>query len=305
MGLELLRVLEHYDLLYNAVPSSGEQVIKIICPLHNESVPSMSVDLERGYFYCFGCGAKGSIVELISKLDGIDTLKAMQRLCKITGGKVFKNGESREEEEKRETKDRKKLLKDAHDFFYSLPKPSWNVITSHYMFDRGFTPKTLRHFDVRINQSSSYPVIIPYLEQGVFKGYVCRRVDSEEPKYLYNRGFTRRSTVAGYLEKGPVLIVEGIMDLMRAWQNGFKNACATLGWKCTSYQAKKISTYATVVISGLDNDDAGERGYQEHLKLFDGVPVYKFPFPKGFNGDIGDMDKRTFRKQVEKCLNKK
>src|SRR5438552_7651592 len=31
----------------------------VTCPFHNDRTPSLSVDLKKGFFYCFGCGVKG------------------------------------------------------------------------------------------------------------------------------------------------------------------------------------------------------------------------------------------------------
>ena len=31
-----------------------------LCPFHNEKTASFTVNLERGFFHCFGCGAGGT-----------------------------------------------------------------------------------------------------------------------------------------------------------------------------------------------------------------------------------------------------
>ena len=48
------------------------------CPFHNDRHPSMK--LNEDYFYCFGCGAKGDVIEFISKLFGITAMEAAQKL---------------------------------------------------------------------------------------------------------------------------------------------------------------------------------------------------------------------------------
>ena len=48
------------------------------CPFHNDRHPSMK--LNEDYFYCFGCGAKGDVIELTSKLFGITAMEAAQKL---------------------------------------------------------------------------------------------------------------------------------------------------------------------------------------------------------------------------------
>jgi DNA primase len=39
----------------------------ILCPFHNEKTPSCAVDYDKNYFYCFGCGATGTVDELKKK----------------------------------------------------------------------------------------------------------------------------------------------------------------------------------------------------------------------------------------------
>ena len=37
------------------------------CPFHNDRHPSMK--LNEDYFYCFGCGAKGDVIEWSAETD--------------------------------------------------------------------------------------------------------------------------------------------------------------------------------------------------------------------------------------------
>lgn len=50
----------------------------VCCPFHDDRHPSMK--LNEDYFYCFGCGAKGDVIEFTSKLFGITALAAAQKL---------------------------------------------------------------------------------------------------------------------------------------------------------------------------------------------------------------------------------
>ena len=50
----------------------------VCCPFHNDRHPSMK--LNEDYFYCFGCGAKGDVIEFTSKLFGITAMEAVQKL---------------------------------------------------------------------------------------------------------------------------------------------------------------------------------------------------------------------------------
>ena len=62
---------EHYGM---TVARNG----MVCCPFHDDRHPSMK--LNEDYFYCFGCGAKGDVIEFTSKLVGITALEAAQKL---------------------------------------------------------------------------------------------------------------------------------------------------------------------------------------------------------------------------------
>lgn len=50
----------------------------VCCPFHRDLHPSMKLNEET--FYCFGCGAKGDVIEFTSKLFSITPLEAAQKL---------------------------------------------------------------------------------------------------------------------------------------------------------------------------------------------------------------------------------
>lgn len=59
---------------------SGADQFKCLCPFHSEKTPSCSIDEKKKLFFCHGCHAKGSIIDLICGLDGVSIRTAMERL---------------------------------------------------------------------------------------------------------------------------------------------------------------------------------------------------------------------------------
>jgi DNA primase len=50
------------------------------CPFHADKTPSLSVNEDRGVFYCFGCGANGDVYDFTMQLEGIGFREARARL---------------------------------------------------------------------------------------------------------------------------------------------------------------------------------------------------------------------------------
>ena len=49
------------------------------CPFHHDRHPSLK--LNEDYFFCFGCGAKGDVIDLAAKLFDLSSYEAAQRLA--------------------------------------------------------------------------------------------------------------------------------------------------------------------------------------------------------------------------------
>ena len=51
----------------------------ICCPFHDDRIPSMK--LNEDYFYCFGCGASGDVIDLAARLFGLSGYDAAKKLA--------------------------------------------------------------------------------------------------------------------------------------------------------------------------------------------------------------------------------
>ena len=59
------------------------------CPFHEDRNPSMK--LNEDYYYCFGCGATGDVIDFVAKLFDLSQYEAAQKVANdfgITGGRV-------------------------------------------------------------------------------------------------------------------------------------------------------------------------------------------------------------------------
>jgi DNA primase len=48
-----------------------------LCPLHEEAIPSFTVDPEKGLFYCFGCGKGGDVISFIMEFKRFSFKEAL------------------------------------------------------------------------------------------------------------------------------------------------------------------------------------------------------------------------------------
>ena len=56
-----------------------------LCPFHNEKTPSFTVNEDKGFFHCFGCGAHGDVIGFSMRMDGLSFPEAVERLASGSG----------------------------------------------------------------------------------------------------------------------------------------------------------------------------------------------------------------------------
>ena len=71
-AVSVKQAAEHYGLKVNR---SG----MACCPFHNDRHPSLK--LNEDYFFCFGCGAKGDVIDLVARLFDLSGYEAAQKLA--------------------------------------------------------------------------------------------------------------------------------------------------------------------------------------------------------------------------------
>ena len=49
-----------------------------LCPFHHEKTPSFSVNSEKQFYYCFGCGASGNVYGFLMEMENCDFPEARQ-----------------------------------------------------------------------------------------------------------------------------------------------------------------------------------------------------------------------------------
>ena len=55
------------------------------CPFHQEKTASFHVDDQKGFYYCFGCHAKGDAISFVKETENVNFIEAVQILAKEAG----------------------------------------------------------------------------------------------------------------------------------------------------------------------------------------------------------------------------
>jgi DNA primase len=294
--LKFQEVLDHYQV---KVTVKGERATGF-CPLPSHQgqrrSPSFSLHLPRGIWQCFGCHAKGNVLDFACRMEGFnpDDPKELRRAAlKIRD--IFRIDTTAQPSAKPAatvTSSAKVLVNPPIDFELRTLDPD-----HPYLKERGFMPETIKHFGLgycnrgMLKGRAAIPLHNP---QGQLVGYAGRltkdaEISEQSPKYLFP-GTREKDGVKLEFRKslllynahrirGPVdhlFVVEGFPAAWALWQAEFRNAVALMGSSCSVEQGELI--VAMTKPDGRvwvipDGDKAGE---QCAKSMFEHVSPHRF-----------------------------
>ena len=112
-----------------------------LCPFHNETNPSLSINPDKNLWQCFGCGAAGDVIRFVELIDKVSFPEAVQQL---NGEKIHLKSKPRTTNNKQRTtdlsvKDRKLLARVVGYYQHTLNEDSRGL--TYLKQYRGITDK--------------------------------------------------------------------------------------------------------------------------------------------------------------------
>jgi DNA primase len=300
--LSFIEILHHYGV---ELKERGEQW-QGFCPLPTHEgkrqSPSYSANVGRGIWQCFGCGAKGNLIEFAARMEGLnpddpaDFRKAALLLQKMFVGKDGREREKPKAFAREETRERNAQEDHEEEIPGSVVNAPLDFELQRleydhpYLRERGFTEETIRTFGLGYCHRGLMKgrIAIPLHDKdGALIGYAGRIVDEEAigkdtPRYLFPGSRERNGThhefrksaflYNGFRVTNPshLVVVESFTAVWWLTQAGITNVVALMGASCSKTQATLLRDL--VPKSGSiwllpDGDKAGERMAEETLVM--------------------------------------
>lgn len=125
------------------------------------------------------------------------------------------------------------------------------------------------------------------LEEADFAKYknTAQTLVFDKSKCVYNINSIKKLKQENNLNE--VIMVEGQMDVISLYKNGFKNAVACMGTALTSFHAREIKRFSDKVVVCFDGDNAGKQATLRSLEILvnAGLSVYVAMLPDGVDPD--------------------
>jgi DNA primase len=116
-----------------------------LCPFHNEKSPSFTVNEDKGFFHCFGCGAHGDVITFEMRANHLSFPESVEKLAQMAGLAMPVETVADREAERRQASLHDVLERAALWFESQLRKPSGRRALD-YLTDRGLDDDTIARF---------------------------------------------------------------------------------------------------------------------------------------------------------------
>ncbi len=275
-----------------------------VCPFHDDHKPSMAVNQDKQFYYCFVCQASGNSINFLREYENLDFTDAVETLASSLGLEIpYEKMEIQDENDysilddavkvfEKQLKESKLAINylksrnisgiTAKKFQLGFSVNSWDSLYSSFenKFDKKvisasglFNEKNKKYYD-RFRNRVIFPIRNIKGQNIAFGGRV---IDSdEEPKYLNSpdtKLFNKSNELYGLYEArketkkmDSIIVVEGYMDVIALHEKGIKNAVATMGTAVTSNHLSKLLRYSNNIFFAFDGDLAGGKAAWKALQ---------------------------------------
>jgi len=118
---------------------------KACCPFHNEKTPSFTVNDDKGFYHCFGCGAHGDAIRFLTDHRGMPFMDAVKELAGKAGLEVpAPDPKARERAER--TASLTDVMAEVQTWFADQLKGAEGGVARDYLQRRGLTAQTIARF---------------------------------------------------------------------------------------------------------------------------------------------------------------
>ena len=117
------------------------------CPFHQEKSASFHVDDRKGFYYCFGCHAKGDLFSFVQETENVGFMEAVEILARESGMQMpARDPQAQEKADKRT--ELVEVMDQAVQFFRLQLKTGAAADARDYLEKRGLKAETQDRFEI-------------------------------------------------------------------------------------------------------------------------------------------------------------
>ena len=163
-----------------------------LCPFHHEKTPSFTVNEEKGFYHCFGCGAHGDVISFVMNTSGLSFPEAVERLAGDAGLEIPVETPEARAQAKRQAGLHDVMAAACTWFEAQLRAPAGRAALD-YLHARGLLDSTIQKFRLGFAPDGGGALTAALRGQGVdealmLEAGLLRRPDDGRAPYPFFRG---------------------------------------------------------------------------------------------------------------------
>lgn len=278
--IPITTVLDRESIEYKRI---GREAVTL-CPWHNDKNPSLTVNDEKGFCFCFVCQTGGDVIGLVQQklgLSFVDTIEKIARSNEIDV--IYENIDPELAlQEARQKALILNQLNDQQDSYRKFLKDERAQRIRDFLDERSVLPATSKYFGLGYAPSGFFAdrITIPIHDhRGNLIGFTGRSTrDSVKPKYKNSENsdhfdkskivFNEYRALREVRESDSIIFVEGHFDVVSMWQAGIKNVVAMQGTAAPSEAIiRRLARKTKRFILCFDADDGGNKAIEQFIKV--------------------------------------
>ncbi|KOC90093.1 DNA primase [Winslowiella iniecta] len=119
------------------------------CPFHNEKTPSFTVNGEKQFYHCFGCGAHGNAIDFLMNYDRLEFVESIEELATLYGLEVpYEAGSGPSQLERHQRQSLYQLMEGLSSFYQQALPQGPAAPARDYLAKRGLSDEVIKHFAI-------------------------------------------------------------------------------------------------------------------------------------------------------------
>ncbi|ELQ6242702.1 DNA primase [Cronobacter sakazakii] len=119
------------------------------CPFHNEKTPSFTVNGEKQFYHCFGCGAHGNAIDFLMNYDKLEFVETVEELAAMHNLEVpFEAGSGPTQIERHQRQTLYELLDGLNGFYRQALQAQSAEPARQYLAKRGLSDSVIERFAI-------------------------------------------------------------------------------------------------------------------------------------------------------------
>ncbi len=119
------------------------------CPFHHEKTPSFTVNGEKQFYHCFGCGAHGNAIDFLMNYDRLEFVETIEELATMHSLEVpYEAGTGPNQQERHQRQSLYELMGELSGFYQQALGPQQAKAAHQYLQQRGLSEEIISHFAI-------------------------------------------------------------------------------------------------------------------------------------------------------------